>query len=127
MKQIKTTVISLLIWIYVTVQTILFTSCTGINWTKYRYDDQSDGITCSSTEHLFVRNGVSGEMECCKFCFIHRKCLTSVYHPDTFRCIGCDRKGFEATLANGSIQFTRRGKSLFFLFYVISVIIIKEQ
>jgi hypothetical protein len=108
MKATNMTVILLCIWTFVTLLNVTLT--TNIHWTKFRLEDESYGITCSSSEYLFIRNDVPDEMACSKICFLHNKCLTSVYQPEDVLCIGCEAMSFHP-LPNdpNSLQYTRRG------------------
>ncbi|XP_060593760.1 angiopoietin-related protein 4-like [Ruditapes philippinarum] len=107
MKNIKETVILLSIWTVLISLNVI--SATNIAWTKYRHEDESYGITCSSSEYLFIRNDVPDEMSCSKICFLHNKCLTSVYQPEDVLCIGCEVMSFQPLPnTSNSVQYTRR-------------------
>ncbi|XP_060571564.1 angiopoietin-related protein 4-like [Ruditapes philippinarum] len=48
-------------------------------------------------------------MACSKICFLHNKCLTSVYQPEHVLCIGCEAMSFQPLPnTSNSIQYTRR-------------------
>ncbi|XP_060582334.1 uncharacterized protein LOC132738762 [Ruditapes philippinarum] len=105
MRHIQLFIIGIFLWITL----VTFISTTKINWTKFRFEDSSYRSTCRSTNFTFIRDDVPDSLACSKMCYEHNKCLTVVYHPDNFKCIGCEVVEWQAiTRLSGSLQFSSK-------------------